>query len=177
MNRILLYVGGGLAGLALLFFGFFWYTKSRSPQETAVLKNENIELSITYSRPFKKGREIFGKLEPYGKVWRTGANEATVLTVNKAIELGDKTLPAGKYSLFTIPNPEKWTVILNKETGQWGLSHNPAQDAAQVVVPAEKLPETIEQFTITPTYDAATQQVVLALAWDNTVVRVPIKVK
>jgi hypothetical protein len=87
-----------------------------------------LTVQVDYSRPYKKRREIFGKLLPYGQVWRTGANEATIFDVKQDIKIGDKSLKAGKYTLWTIPNADKWTVILNSETGQWGTNYNEKKD-------------------------------------------------
>lgn len=92
-----------------------------SPIVIANLKTtENNYVKCTYGQPLKKGREIFGNLVPYGKLWRTGANEATEITFTTNIQIGETQLPAGTYTLFTVPNKEKWTIILNSELGQWG---------------------------------------------------------
>ncbi len=92
-----------------------------SPIVIANLKTtENNYVKCTYGQPLKKGREIFGNIVPLGKLWRTGANEATEITFTTNIQIGDTQLPAGTYTLFSIPNKEKWTIILNSELGQWG---------------------------------------------------------
>src|SRR5436189_1888840 len=88
----------------------------KSPHETADSKN----ISVTYGRPYKKGRDIFGGLEKYGKVWRTGADSATHITFKKDGTFGGKAVKAGTYTLFTIPNEKEWTIILNGELKQWG---------------------------------------------------------
>ena len=81
-------------------------------------------MTITYGRPYKKGREIFGKLEPFGKVYRVGADEATTITFKNDATFGGKPVKAGTYALFAIPNEKEWTIIFNSETGQWGDTHD-----------------------------------------------------
>lgn len=108
---------------------------------------ENLEVEIVYSRPFLKGRE-FQKIVPYGQVWRTGANEATVFEINQDVVIEGKTLPAGKYSLYTIPGETETVVIFNKEWNQWGTKYNEKQDALRVTIPTHKSEEIVEQFTI-----------------------------
>ena len=93
------------------------YSQTRkSPHDTVSVDN----ITVTYGRPYKKERKIFGGLEPYGKVWRTGADQATQITFEKDGTFGGKPVKAGTYTLFTIPNPDEWTIILNSQLGQWG---------------------------------------------------------
>ena len=133
---------------------------------------------MTYNRPYKKGREIFGGLVPYDEVWRTGANEPSTFTTNKDLTIGGKVLPAGKYTLWTIPHADNWQVIFNKRMYNWGInmegkaSREPGDDAVEVTVPVETLPDEVEQFTIS-VEDAAVPR--LVLAWDRTRVSVPLK--
>ena len=97
------------------------------------------DITVTYSRPGVKGREIFGGLVPYGKVWRTGANQATQFAVTTDVEIEGKKLPAGTYSLHTIPGPNEWTIIFNKDAGQWGsFSYDQAKDALRVTIKPQK---------------------------------------
>ena len=103
------------------------------------------DITVTYSRPGVKGREIFGGLVPYGKVWRTGANQATQFAVTTDVEIEGKKLPAGTYSLHTIPGPNEWTVIFNKDAGQWGsFSYDEAKDALRVTIKPEKAAHSAE---------------------------------
>src|SRR5258707_15507366 len=88
----------------------------KSPHDTVKTK----DITVTYGRPYKKGREIFGKLEPFGKVYRCGADEATQITFDKDVTFGDKPVKAGTYALFVIPEEKQWTIILNSKLGQWG---------------------------------------------------------
>jgi hypothetical protein len=108
-------------------------------------------ISIDYSRPSVKSRTIGKDLEPLpGKVWRTGANEATVFEVNKDVKVEGKDLPAGKYGLFTIANGDDWTIIFNKTWNQWGaFKYKDSDDALRVNVKSKKSPKFTEQFTIT----------------------------
>jgi hypothetical protein len=95
--------------------------KSRvSPLALTSARFKDAYVKITYSQPQKRGREIFGKLVPYGEIWRTGANEATEITVTKNIQVNNQLLKAGTYSIFTIPGPDKWTIIFNADIGLWG---------------------------------------------------------
>src|SRR5688572_2972596 len=81
-------------------------------------------ITVAYSAPSKRGREIMGGLVPYGKVWRTGANAATTLTTSTDLMIGNLHVPAGTYSLYTIPGEKEWTLIVNKQTGQWGTNYD-----------------------------------------------------
>lgn len=131
-----------------------------SPPEVATANIDGNEVKINYSRPSvndpKSGeaRKIWGSLVPYGKVWRTGANEATVLTIDKAIVIGGFDLPAGKYTLFTVPTEGAGSkLIINKKTGQWGIPYNEANEKenelARVDLKRGSTPSNLERFTIT----------------------------
>ncbi len=96
----------------------------QSPKVTATGKIGDANVSITYSSPSVKGRKIWGDLVPFDKVWRSGANEATILETDKELLVGGKELPAGKYSLYTIPGEKEWQVIINSQTGQWGVERS-----------------------------------------------------
>ena len=111
--------------------------KSRpSPLAIVAIRYKDAYIKITYSQPQKKGREIFGKLVPYDQVWRTGANEATELTTTKNIQINGTLLKAGTYSLFTIPQKDSWTIIINSEVGLWGAyNYNSKLDVMRFDVP------------------------------------------
>jgi hypothetical protein len=148
------------------------------PSPTAIVSTryKDAYFKITYSQPHKKGREIFGKLVPFGKVWRTGANEATELTITKNIQLNGTLLPSGTYSLFTIPEKDKWTIIINSDLGMWGAyNYNESLDVMRFDVPVTQLTgDTIfEPFTIqlVQRNDMAD----LLLLWDRTKVSIPVK--
>ncbi len=173
MNKIVKIILIVAAVLVVAFFGFKSFTKSKSPAETAKFDQNGLTVQVDYCRPYKKGRGIFGKLLPYGQVWRTGANEATIFDVKQTIKVGDKTLKAGKYTLWTIPNADKWTVIMNEETGQWGTNYDEKKDVLRVDVPVGKSVEMMEQFKID--FAAAEGGADMVLRWDNTEVKVPIR--
>ncbi len=161
-------------------FKFMQYrTKQASPETSVTLKKDALEIEIEYSQPSKKGRDIFGTLIPYGKVWRTGANEATTFETNEDLKIGGATLPKGEYTLWTIPEANQWTVIFNKGEYMWGVgnggvaSRDAALDVAQVVVPVQALTESIEKFTIS--LDAANGPASMNLAWDKTKITVPLQ--
>lgn len=140
----------------------------KSPHDTVSSTNT----TVTYGRPFKKDRDIFGGLEKYGRVWRVGANQATTITFNKDVKLGDKEVKAGTYTLFAIPNENEWTIILNSKLGQWGAfsyEKNKASDVAQLNVPVKKLENVVEQLTIRFEGENA-----MLIEWDKTQVTVPL---
>lgn len=140
----------------------------QSPHETITGKN----MKITYGRPYKKGREVFGKLVPYGQVWRTGADEATEITLDKDCLFGGKQLKAGTYSLFTIPGQTEWHIILNPELKQWGAfgyDKIKDKDALNTTVSAKALNKEVEEFTIVAEKDG------IKMEWDKTSVFVPVK--
>ena len=140
--------------------------KGGTPHEVMTAKN----ITISYGRPYKKGRDIFGGLEAYGKVWRTGADDATEITFDKDVVFGDKQVKAGTYPLFTIPGNTDWTVILNSELGQWGAyKYDKTKDVARVAVTPKHLDKVVEQLTITDKKD------MLNIEWDQTSVTVPMK--
>ena len=151
-------------------------TKKASPEETVVFRSADLEVTITYSRPFKKDRQIFGGLVPYGKVWRTGANEATTVMLSKAITFGNTPVQAGTYTMWTIPGPDEWTVMLNGKMYGWGVNfdgeaqRDPLADVAQATVPVRRLDTPVEQFTIAVEGDP----MALTLTWDDQQVAVPL---
>src|SRR5688572_13451014 len=126
MKRFLIFTVIGIvvivALLAVIGYMDTVKTKSFSPEGEAVFTKEDLMVKVFYNRPYKKGREIFGSLVPYDKVWRTGANEATTFETSRDLTIEGKTLKAGKYSLWTIPRPDSWTIIFNSEYGQWGIN-------------------------------------------------------
>ena len=146
----------------------------KSPPATASGKVNGANITINYSSPSVRGRKIFPDMHPYGQVWRAGANEATIFETDKDIRIEGKKLPAGKYSLYAIPGEKVWTIIFNKQTGQWGVkrggatSRDESQDALTVQVKAKKT-DLMERLT----YDITDKGFVLR--WENTEVPVSIK--
>lgn len=129
-------------------------------------------VKVIYSSPRKRGREIFGGLVPYGEVWRLGANEATEITTTSPLNFGGRTLEPGTYALFAIPGEDEWTIIVNRNLGQWGAyEYDEAADLMRFTVPAERISESYEAFTIN--FEEDTQD--LALMWDQTKVTIPVE--
>ncbi len=124
--------------------------KRASPHETTSVDLGGKEISITYGRPYLKGRHVGDEVAPYGKVWRLGADEATKITLPSNTSIAGLQVPAGTYSLFAIPGREKWTVIINKVADQWGaFKYDESQDFGRFDLPVKQLPSPVEQFTIT----------------------------
>ncbi|GJM61700.1 MULTISPECIES: DUF2911 domain-containing protein [Persicobacter] len=120
-----------------------------SPLAVVTFKEHDTYVKITYGRPHKRDRELFGTLVPYGKVWRTGANEATEVTLTGDVRVAGKILKAGTYSLFTIPNEDNWTIIFNNDLGQWGsYEYKEEDDVLRVSVSAEQLESIYEPLTM-----------------------------
>ncbi|TAK38505.1 MAG: DUF2911 domain-containing protein [Saprospiraceae bacterium] len=146
----------------------------KSPMDIASFpaRGSDKAVKVVYSRPQKNGREIFGGLEALGKVWRTGANEATEITFYKNTTLGGKAIKAGTYSLFTIPEKDKWTVILNSELNQWGAyEYKESSDVLRYEVPVQKTASTVEAFSIV--FEKTDNGANMVMAWDDTMVSVP----
>ena len=140
--------------------------KSKRPSPPAqVTKSINgTDVTIDYSQPSKRGREIFGGLEKYGKVWRTGANESSWIELSGDVKVEGKALAAGKYGLFTIPGEKEWTIIFNKKWDGWGAyEYSQDDDVLRVTVPSSTLDEVVEQFTINIADSGD-----VTLAWDKT---------
>lgn len=147
-----------------------------SPLSITTSRYKSTYVKIVYSQPHKKGRDIFGKLVPYGEVWRTGANEATEITLTGDILVNGKELKAGTYSIFTIPNQSTWTVIFNSDLGLWGsYNYNPKKDVLRIDVPVLSTEETAEAFIIG--IDPRNNQADLFFHWDKTKVVVPVQYK
>ncbi len=146
-----------------------------SPRDTLRTSIAGASFTITYSRPTKRGRVVFGAMVPWGEVWRTGANEATHFHTDKDLVIGGAAVPAGSYTLWTIPTPEEWTLIINKQTGQWGTIYDPAQDLVRVGMHHEPLAATEEQFTLA--LEPMEAGAVLRLKWDDREAWVPIEIK
>ena len=145
-----------------------------SPLEMVTMKYEDTYVKITYGRPHKRGRAIFGDLIPYGEVWRTGANEATEITLTQAIKIGGNALKAGTYTLFTIPKEDSWTLVFNSELGQWGAyNYNDKFDVLRFEVPVTTSEVVYEPFTIT--FEQKANSAELVMMWDRTKVSIPIE--
>ena len=147
-----------------------------SPAATVTAKIDGADIAIAYSRPSMRGRKIWGVLVPFGAVWRTGANEATKLTLAQPIVIGGKDVPAGSYTLWTLPAADgRAKLIINNETGQWGTNYNEKKDFARVDLKRTELSEPVEQFVMG--IDEAAGGGVLRLAWDKVQYSVAFTVK
>ena len=164
--------------LILLFFGFIPFEvfgqldiPPLSPRATISQQVGFTDISVNYSRPSMRGRIIFGELVPFNELWRTGANSATVISFSDPVTIEGKSLPAGSYSLFTIPRENDWTLIFNKNIFLWGSrAYNEAEDALRVTVIPGTIDCHFETFTIDLgelTQNTAT----LSLIWENTIVK------
>ncbi len=152
--------------------------RRKSPIAIAKINHDasNTYIKIVYGQPYKRNREIFGNLEPYGEVWRTGANEATELTTTKDILFAGEEVKAGTYSLFSIPRQdEDWTIILNSKLGQWGaFEYESEYDVLRVDVPARKVESVQEAFTIQFDETRGDSTNIL-MRWDQTEVKIPVE--
>ncbi len=147
----------------------------QSPLALVQTRYKDSYLKITYSQPSKRGRAVFGSLVPWDGIWRTGANEATELTITRDIKVNGMDLKAGTYSLFTIPHPDHWTIIFNNDLGLWGAyNYNPKQDALRFDVPSSQTKDVVyESFTIL--LNSRNDRADLELHWDTTQVVIPIQ--
>jgi hypothetical protein len=146
-----------------------------SPRDTLRTSIAGANFTVTYSRPTKRGRVVFGGIVPWGEVWRTGANEATHFHTDKDLVIEGVAVPAGTYTLWTIPRPDGWTLIINKQTGQWGTIYDSAQDLARVEMHVEPLEATADQFMIS--VEPMEAGAVLRLKWDDREAWVPIEIQ
>jgi hypothetical protein len=180
MKKIIISKGLVLAFVGMFMTSLIWAqddkSKRPSPPATATGKvASGATITINYSSPGVKGRKIWGALVPYGKVWRAGANEATLFETDKAIKVEGKSLPAGKYSLYAIPGETEWVIIINSKTGQWGVKNDestteePANDVLRATVKPVKLAAPVERMKYVVDKDG------FALEWEN--VKVPVSVK
>lgn len=173
MKRLLTILGILSVILLVAFLVLRTSTKSGSPAAVVQTNQNGLTVKVDYCRPYKKGRAIFGGLVPYGQVWRTGANEATLVSFGQDVTVAGKPLKAGEYSLWTIPSQQGWIAILNGETGQWGTNYDPKKDVFRVPIVARPHSPLAEQFTIS--FSPASGGADMILAWDETETVIPIR--
>ena len=184
MNTFLKRIIAILFAIAIGVFAYSYFNdglkKPKSPKKTVSFKVDDLKLEVFYNRPSKRNREVFGALVPYDKIWRTGANEATTFETNKSLKIGNDSLQAGKYTLWTIPNDTAWNVIFNRKQYEWGVDHETLEpmreaefDVINIIVPVQKINSVVEQFTIA--FDNSTDNLALTMAWDNVKIEVPLK--
>jgi hypothetical protein len=169
-----------LISFSLVLFGMNSFAQDAvkprpSPLTLVSARYKDNYLKVIYSQPHKKGREIFGKLIPYGEVWRTGANEATEITFTKDLLVNNSLIKAGTYSLFTIPEKDNWTIIFNSELGLWGsYNYNSKLDILRFQAPVQLLTDVVyEPFTIT--IDQKNDKSNILLLWDNVKISFPVQ--
>jgi len=179
LKRLLIFLS--IVALGLFLYGYFVeniFAPRLSPKDTVKFELNDLKLKVTYNRPYKKGREIFGALVPYDKVWRTGANEATTFSTNKPLYIKGFTIPVGEYTIWTVPRDSVWQVMFNTKKYPWGVDKemrpmwDPNYDLLEIDVPVEKLNSVVEQFTIG--FDNTTGELELTMAWDKTKIAVPL---
>jgi hypothetical protein len=150
--------------------------KGGSPREEAVFTVAGKKITVAYGRPYKKGRQIFGGLVPFGQVWRTGADEATVLKTEADLMIDELHVPAGEYALFTIPNQNEWTLILNTVPNQWGaFKYDQSKDLGRVSMKVQKAKTPHEQVFI-DIQPLSGSNAMLKIAWDDTEAVAPLMV-
>ena len=174
--------------LAVVTVGLFLYShfvedifsKRVSPKDVVKFELNDTQLEVQYNRPYKKGREVFGALVPYDKVWRTGANEATKFTTNKNLTVGGVSVPKGEYTLWTIPNDSIWKVYFNTKQYPWGVDEHmqpmreSKYDLKEIKVPVMRIDNSVEQFTIA--FDNSTDNLKMTMAWDKIKIEIPMVV-
>lgn len=181
MKKVLVILLGVVAVIILAFLGLRGYTKRYSPDAVASYDKNGLAINVTYCQPSKKNRVIFGGIVPFGKVWRTGANEITEITFKQDVNIANKQVKAGSYALFTIPNKDEWTLILNSGnrtffgTRNWGTQYKREKDVHRLKVSKEDTESETEQFTIKIEDGKDGNDAMMYLMWDQVQVNVPIK--
>lgn len=172
--KSLRFISALLVALACTSPSFAQEKKRVSPHETVNATVGDAKITIVYGRPYTKDpksgeqRKVWGTLVPYGKVWRMGADEATILTTDKPITIGGTAIAAGSYSLYLLPSESGAKLVVNKQTGQWGTKYDEGQDLVRIDLKKEAFDKMVDQFTIT--IDNGT----LKLAWENAAYSAPI---
>jgi hypothetical protein len=166
-------VASAVIASALLMMAYAQDAKSRpSPAATATSTINGKNVSIAYSQPSMRNRKIMGELVPYDQVWRTGANDATTLKTAADLNIGGTNVPAGTYTLYTLPSAGTWKLIINKQTGQWGTEYHPEQDLARVDMKKDALSSPVETFVIN--FEPKTNPNAIVMQWESTKLSVPI---
>jgi hypothetical protein len=171
MQKRMAAIGGLCLGLSFLATqGSCQSDKSKRPSPPATAScalAAGKTITVDYSSPRVNGRKIFGEHEPYGKVWRAGANEATTFVTTADLKVGGKDVPAGGYTLFAIPNADSWTLIISKKTGEWGTAYpGPGEDQARVEMKVSKPSSLVENFTIA--FDKGGSGCTMKMEWETT---------
>ncbi|EPR72097.1 hypothetical protein ADIWIN_2936 [Winogradskyella psychrotolerans RS-3] len=182
LKRLLIILS--ILALGLLLYSAFVeniFSPRLSPKDSAEITLNDLNLKVEYNRPSKRDRDVFGALVPFDKVWRTGANEATTFETNQSLIIDGLELKKGKYTIWTVPMKDKWKVMFNSKQYDWGVDEkmepmwDPNYDALEFQVPTQEIGVTVERFTIA--FDNKTGHLNLTMAWDNTLIEVPIELK
>ena len=174
-----------LLGLSVTLTAQTFRKPDKSPMDMAYFPDhfahdrkdgEKAVVRVTYSRPVRNGRAVFGKLVPYGQVWRTGANESPEIKFYQDVVLAGKPVKAGTYSLFTIPNEKEWTIILNTDVDYWGaFKYNQEHDVVRVTAKVGALSEPLENFSI-QFESTGDKSFVMRMGWDKTYCELPVAI-
>ena len=159
-----------LFSLTFVVFSSAQKDKSQRPSPPAQAQcqfSDGKTIAVDYSSPRAKGRKVFGDLVPYDQVWRTGANEATTFVTTANTKAGNLMIPAGNYTIFTIPSQNKWTLIVNKKTGEWGIPYKyEADELGRVDMKLSQTPSTVENFTIS--FGQMGNSCAMDISWEST---------
>lgn len=168
MQKKLALIGMFSLGLALLATVAASQNQPPSPPAKAdCTLSDGKTITVNYSSPRMRGRKVYGALVPFGQIWRAGANAATTFVTTTDLTVGGKDVPAGSYTIFTIPAESKWTLVISKKTGEWGLAYpGPGEDLARVDMKVSKLDAPLENFTIA--FDKAGTGCTLRMDWETT---------
>jgi len=148
----------------------------RAFAKTEAEKNAEPVIRVVYSRPQKKGREIFGDLVKYGEMWRVGANESTEITFMEKVTINGQKIKPGRYTVYANPSEDSWEIFFNKDLDGWGhYAYDPAQNVASITVPTQQTSETVEAMAIM--FEDADNGANMLIGWDDTMVSVPIEFK
>lgn len=169
MRKVSVAVAACCLGLALLVVACGAQDKSKrpSPPATASVDLGGTTITIDYSSPRLKGRHVGGEVAPFGQVWRVGANEATTFVTTGNLTVGGTAVPAGSYTIFAVPEKDKWTLVISKKTGEWGTAYpGPSDDLARIPMKVSTVPSSVENFTIS--FEKTGMGANLNLDWDTT---------
>ena len=169
MRKVSLAVAACCIGLAFLVVACGAQDKSKrpSPPATATVDLGGAKITVDYSSPRLKGRHVGGEVATFGQVWRVGANEATTFVTTGTVTVGGTAVPAGSYTIFAIPEKDKWTLIISKKTGEWGTYYpGPSEDLARLSMKVSTLPASVENFTIS--FEKTGSGANLNFDWDTT---------
>jgi Protein of unknown function (DUF2911) len=168
MQRLMAFSSVVVLGLAVMATSCMGQAKRTSPPAKADCQfADGKAITVNYASPRMDGRKIFGGLVPYGEVWRAGANKATTFVTDANVTVGGKDVPAGSYTIFTLPTADKWTLIISKKTGEWGIPYpGEGDDFARIDMKLSQLPSPLENFTIA--FDHSGAACTMRLDWEST---------